>query len=334
MCDVGELQAEHASAAQCCRVPGPPHAGILREIPSVRGLTRLLDEGAMRSDRRVGTGHATGERELRDRIRVCAIQRTAILVVPLTLAVAASACGSSTPPLTTPSDAASLGHSPTPSTFALPQGCTDAVPCVVTAGHYTLSEVGVVPGLSLTVPSAGWRSTEQDQGELNLIPSDRPNDRLFVWDDLNAVKSTGAGHGTTVLSHVGTTAQALISWITTNPDLLVVSTPAPATIGAGIASTSLVVGVSQTAQYGDPACPTNPRCADLFTNRAYWGTNSYGIGGPEVVHLYFIPITLTGASQTLFVALDAADTTDLAHLAAEAAPILDTIHLPAGALAG
>jgi hypothetical protein len=94
---------------------------------------------------------------------------------------------------------------------------------MVSAGHYTLSEVGVVPGLSLTVPSAGWRSTEQ------LV--------RHRWKD-------------------------------------------------------------------------------------------------EVVRLYLAPIKVAGQSQTLLVALDAADDADLAHLAAEVAPIVDSIQLPAGAVAG
>ena len=43
-----------------------------------------------------------------------------------------------------------------------------------------------------------------------------------------AIKSTGLGHGT-ILKNVGTTPDALLARLTSNPDFLLVSKPAPAT---------------------------------------------------------------------------------------------------------
>jgi hypothetical protein len=247
-----------------------------------------------------------------------AIRRQGILMV----ALAASACGGS---VRTSTNQASLGS---PSPRALPSGCTDMAPCSLLAGPYvSFGDQSFVAGLTFALPAPGWRSTELDRQEVNLIPPDRPNDRLFLWTDLVAVKSTGPGHGGTVLNTVGKTANALVAWLTSNPDFRVIASPAPATIGVGIMMTTLVVGVSSTAQYGDSSCPANPRCADLFT-KPEW-TVPYGIGGDEEARLY-----IAGVAHTFFVVLDATNDADLAHLASEAAPIINSLRLPAGVVSG
>lgn len=221
-----------------------------------------------------------------------------------------------------------------PSGSSLPTDCGDANPCTIAAGTYVLGDAAVIPGLTLTVPSNGWQTASggADQGAFDLVPPGRPNDRIYLWKDLVAVKSTGADHGT-VLATVGTTAHALVSWMSSNPALLIVARPAPVTIGGGIRATSLVVGAAPAAHYGDSRCPGNPRCADLFTNRAFWGKDFFGVSGTEEVRLYLAAITVGGQPQTIFVALDATDDADLAGLTAAAAPILDSLHLPAGAVA-
>ena len=201
-----------------------------------------------------------------------------------------------------------------------------------------MGDHAAIPGLALTVPPGGWQTISggADAGAFDLVPPGRPNDRLFFWDDLVAVKSTGSGHGTTVLTDVGTTPDALVSWMSSNHDVAVVTQPAAVTIGSGIKSTSVVVQASSTAQYGDPSCPSNPRCADLFTNRALWGKNDYfGVAGNEEVHLYLAAIHILGQPQTVFVALDAPDgDADRAALETAAASIIASIHLPASAVAG
>jgi len=183
-------------------------------------------------------------------------------------------------------------------------GCSESAPCHhFRKGRYRLGVGSVLPGLRLTLPR-GWGSRENDQGELNLIPHGLPEASLFVWVDLVAVKSTGPGHGTTVLQNVGKTPAALVSWLTTNPDFLVVSPPRPTKIARRIHATTLTLGVSTSAEYGDPGCPYNPRCADFFTSDL-WGTNSYGIGGDEEVQLSLASIKRHGHRHTLFVGLDA-----------------------------
>jgi hypothetical protein len=223
----------------------------------------------------------------------------------LMTAVTACACGGSTVS-STPS--ATGSGSPAPSTTSptstLPTDCTDTSPCTIRAGTYVLGDHAVILGLTLTVPAGGWQTPAggADPGAFDLIPPDRPNDRIFFFDDLVAVKSTGAGHGTTVLTNVVTTPDALVSWMTTNRDLLVVAQPAPAIIGSGIKTTSLVVETSPSAQYGDPSCTSNPRCADLFTNPAFWGKNEFfGVMGNEEMRLYLAAIHVLGQPQTVFV---------------------------------
>jgi hypothetical protein len=185
----------------------------------------------------------------------------------------------------------------------------------------------------VTLP-AGWSSTENTPGELSLVPPRQPNDALKVWLDMVAVKNSGAGHGTTILKNVGRTPSALVSWLTHDTDFLIVSKPAPVIIGHGTKMTSLALGVSRSANYGDPGCPANPRCADLFTN-SYWGSsNFYGIGGNGQVRLYLGTIQISGHPHTFFIALDAGDHADLTRLAQAAKPVIGSVRLPTGTASG
>jgi len=185
----------------------------------------------------------------------------------------------------------------------LPAGCSPNHRCHFAEGAYRLGSGTVLPGLQFTLPG-GWSSGENDQGELNLHPPGHPHATLFVWMDLLAVKSTGPGHGTTVLTNVGVTPNALVHWLTKNHALHVVSRPRPTKIAVRIPATTLTIGVSKSAHYGDPHCPANPRCADLFTS-GLWGQNSYGIGGAEEAQLSLAKIKQNGGQHTLFVGLDA-----------------------------
>ena len=249
------------------------------------------------------------------------------LVLALLMAACQSGGGSQS---TNPSGASPSSKpvsSPTESVF--PSGCRDNAPCKFAAGQYRIGPSGVIPGLQLTLP-AGWSSIESDQGELNLVPPGQPDDRLFFWAGMVAVKSTGTGHGTTILKNVGKSPKTLIDWLTHNRDFLVVASPSRSTIG-GIPVQALTVGVSRSAQYGDPECPANPRCADLFTNPTHWGTNFYGIGGEEEASLYLGTIHTSSGPQTMIVALDGPNHADLGRLSTAARPIIESIRLPAAA---
>ncbi|MEO5705248.1 MAG: hypothetical protein ABIZ52_04550 [Candidatus Limnocylindrales bacterium] len=75
------------------------------------------------------------------------------------------------------------------------------------------------------------------------------------------------------------------------PDFTVREQPEPTTI-AGKSGTVLAVGVSETADYGDPGCPSNPRCGDILKDPAHWGPNFFGIGGDESLRLFVTTVHL------------------------------------------
>jgi hypothetical protein len=249
----------------------------------------------------------------------------------LLMMVALAACQGSGAGTASPaaSRSGTPSHTARPAVRTLAAGCTHNRPCMnITAGAYRLGSGTLLPGLELTLP-AGWSSTGTIPTQLNLMPPGQPDDFVDFWLDMVAVKSTGPGHGATILTNVGTTPSALLAWLTRNPDFLIVSRPAPATIGQDIKMTSLVVGVSRSANYGDPACPSNPRCADLFTHRKW--SDSYGIGGDEQIRLYLGTLQISGSPHTFMVVLDATDHADLLRLENAAKPILGSVRLPPGA---
>jgi hypothetical protein len=188
----------------------------------------------------------------------------------------------------------------------------------------------VLPGLGVTAPS-GWSTTENTPSELNLVPPRPPNVALKFWLDMVTVKSSGPGRGTTVLKNVGGTSDALIAWLTHDHDFFIVSKPARVVFGRGITMIAFTVGVSCCANYGDPGCPANPRCADLFTS-SYWGSRaSYGIGGNGEVCLYLGTIEISGKHHTFLVAVDAGNRADLLRLENAATSILKSVRLPTAA---
>jgi len=208
--------------------------------------------------------------------------------------------------------------------------CSDTSPCPLHAGTYHLGPATVLPGLQFTLPSGGWSSAENSGGELKVIPPGHPEEWLFVWMDLVAVKSSGQGHGTP-LRGVGRTPAKLIAWMVRNPDFQILSRPTPSTLVRGIRMTTLALGISKTARYGEPDCPANPRCADIVKDAKYWGPDDfYGIGYPEEARFYIGAIRVGGAQRTLFVALDAEDHGRLVRLTAAAKSIIASLRLPAG----
>lgn len=88
--------------------------------------------------------------------------------------------------------------------------------------------------------------------------------------------------------------------------------------------------MSRSARYGDRECPSNPRCAAIFTNPTYWGTSFYAIGAPEQTQLYVGAIRRGGATHNFFVALDAEGPKQLRRLAVIARPIIASLRLPNG----
>ncbi len=113
------------------------------------------------------------------------------------------------------------------------------------------------------------------------------------------------------------------------------SDPESTTIGTGIAATTLLVGVSETAKKADP-CPVEV-CVGVFTAEG-WPTDGYGyaIGrqpDPLYLRMYFADILTGSVPHTLVVALDAGDAAHLPAFEAFADAVLDSLHLPPGTTA-
>ena len=109
---------------------------------------------------------------------------------------------------------------------------------------------------------------------------------------------------------------------------MVVTPPKAAKIAKRIPAKTLTMGVSASANYGDPGCPPNPRCADFFTKPSCWGSNSYGIGYPEEVQLSLAAIKRGTHKHTLIVALDATSPSDMAVLRKATHSVIASFWLP------
>jgi hypothetical protein len=217
---------------------------------------------------------------------------------------------------------------------AMPGSCSGDSPTQVSPGTYQLDGGTVLPGLTVTVPP-GWTCTEDSPGQFSMSPPGNPNEAMQFWVDMVAVKSSGAGHGDTILKSVGRTPSALVSWLVHNRDFAIGSRPRSVTVGQRIPMTSLVVGVSPSVHYGDHCPAAHNRCADMFVNPRTWSSgNWYGMGGRTEDRLYIGTIRMHGRTHSFFIDLDAADQAHLRRLETAAQPILGSLTLPTGTVAG
>lgn len=259
---------------------------------------------------------------------------SAMLVVILL----AGACGSGrAPEASRTPEPASSSVTATPATASsgpsastaneLTRWCSDSSPCVLTAGTWVTAGVyAFIRGMAVTVPG-GWSSFAANWGEFKLVPSDHPDDAIFMWLDAAAIESNG--ETPKVLSGVPRTPEGLTASFRKNPDL-VVSTPTETTIAGDVPALTYVIGVSPSAAYTSRGCPSYPTCANLLGDPAH-GTpgDSYSIGAPEVVRLYLATIGTAPDRHMLVISIDATDLAELERLTAVADPIIASIRLPA-----
>jgi hypothetical protein len=164
---------------------------------------------------------------------------------------------------------------------------------------------------------------------MGLHPADRPNDAILLWKDMAAVVTNNRSQSVgQVLPGVGRTAAALVKWLTTTKDFAIVAKPRDVTIGAGIRGTQLTLRTSSTADYAWDDCPDNPHCAAILTDPAHWGGNNFAIGGAEAARIFVATVSYPTGDHTFFVTLDAPNLDELARLASEAKPIMDSLQLP------
>lgn len=262
--------------------------------------------------------------------------------LPMILLLGLVVAGCSTGPQEAPSSAspptitatptsapvATAPATPQPSSEAALMVCRDGQHCDAEPGTFVTDADGFFPGLQMTVP-AGWFFSEQDSGELTLHPLDDPDKTVALNKDVRVVSSTReTGPYNDILKDVGPTADAFVQWFTHNDAFTVVEEPKSATI-AGTTGTVFTLAVSEVANYGDPDCPSDPQCADLWTDPAHWGDNTFGIGGPTPIRLYVADVPYGNATHLFAIAWDGGPASELDAWVARTMPILNSIRPPA-----
>jgi hypothetical protein len=269
--------------------------------------------------------------------------KRALIPFLLLLALVFTGCGSGEPgPSSAATGSGSGGPSAsagapatTSSPSAAPSGPTElpvqheGTSIEIDPGTYiTAKPDGFFPGLTLTIPP-GWFATEADSGEINLHPVDRKDDGILLWKDLvPVVPNNRSGKAGQPLKGVGTTADALVKWLTSTSDFAILAKPKTVTIGDGVKGKQLTLTTSKHANFADKGCPANPRCAAIFTDPDHWFGEFYAIGGNEVSRIFVTTLHYPEGDHTFFVTLDAPSAHDLAPFASEAQPIIDSLRLP------
>ena len=253
------------------------------------------------------------------------------LLLALLLAGCAPAQPASAPSVTptaaSPTSAvATVLATPEPTRIPSLPVCHEWNPCDAVPGTFVTDRDGFFPGLQITLP-AGWWFTEQDSGELSLRPDDAPG-KVALFKDVRIVAPNHeAGPANEVLESVPGTAEGFVEWFTSNESFTVLEPPKAASI-AGTSGTVLVFGVSEAADFADPDCPSNPQCADFFTDPAHWGPNVFGIGGPTPIQLYVANVSYADGDHLFAIAWDGGTASELPAFVERTMPIVDSIRLP------
>lgn len=185
---------------------------------------------------------------------------------------------------------------------------------------------GFFPGLTLSV-SDEWMLGENDAGEFRLHQKDHPDNILFIWKDMAAVVTNNREQNLGQRRFdIGTTAEELTTYLTTSDDFVLLTQPENVTVGT-VEGTQFTFQVSDTADFDEPDCPFNPKCADILTHPLYW-EGAWGIGGDETVRMFIATVSYPEGDHTFFIVLDAPNQQDLAELAAAAEPVIQSLKLP------
>jgi hypothetical protein len=214
-----------------------------------------------------------------------------------------------------------LVKSTLPGVIPLRVGC---VPCILAAGTYATSgPAAFLRGLQVTVPS-GWFSDEQDAGEFNLHPVGQPDDSIFFWEDLSATADDQAG---TSLVGVSGSATGLVSWLTSNADLIV-SKPRSAMIGQ-VPAVMVDVQVSNTAKTPKNSdCHADP-CVWFLRDMKHWD-HPFSIARGDIARFYFGTIGQASDPHVFAVEIEGRgfDAPALDAFTQRARPILDSVVIP------
>ena len=205
--------------------------------------------------------------------------------------------------------------------------CHEGNPCDAVPGTFVTSLDGFFPGLQITLP-AGWFFGEQDAGELAPRPADDPAKGMALFKDVRIVAPNHvAGPANEVVESIPGTAEAFVEWFSSNESFTMVEPPMAASI-AGTTGTVLRIAVSEAADFADPGCPSNPRCADFFTDPVHWGPNVFGIGGPTPIQLYVATVSYEDGDHLFAIAWDGGTASELPAFVERTMPILNSVRLP------
>ena len=204
-------------------------------------------------------------------------------------------------------------------------GCSRDAPCKLEAGTYeTSGQWAFLRGLRVTLP-AGWFSDEQDAGEFNLHPVEEPDSGVVFWKDLSATANDPAG---TPVAGVSGTAASLVSWLRSNPDLIVTE-PRPTMIGR-LAAVTVDIQVSSKAKSVGSDCPVKP-CVGFMRDVNHWD-GPYSLFRGEILRTAFATIGPSSDLHTFVVGIHApgfppyGDKLDA--ITERVGPILDSVVVP------
>jgi hypothetical protein len=275
--------------------------------------------------------------------RVGFVGRVEVIVAMLFL-VASQACGGDpTPPPPAPAASTSPSPAPAASTSPLPavEGCVPACgaggrldPIELPAGDYRTE--GFFGGQMTVTFGPGWTSPEDSSGEFAAVPPHAAGAVLF-WLDVYPVERFERVEG------VPMTADGVISWLRSNPDLDV-SAPVGGTIGtlpARIVDVRLADGATNETIADSLAaglsredirfCRRDGRVCSFFLGFPQWSDpQAWGIGVREELQRFYFSNVTYGGTQHLFVSVVYADPAKDQQVMLEAGQrVIDTVQVPA-----
>lgn len=195
-----------------------------------------------------------------------------------------------------------------------------ASPCGASCPPGPFTTKHLTPALTITLPDGGWHIGEDGPGELKL---DRVSDPL---QELKFLAPPTPVRGGEPVTGVDPTPEGLVTWLRSNPDL-VVTAPASLVIAGRIEARWVDVSVAPTAKNDDPQCPDLP-CVLFFKFDADMYHFDFALANHQTVRLLFAPVvTKFGDARTLLIIVDPGTPDRFDALWALTAPMLDSLKI-------
>jgi hypothetical protein len=144
---------------------------------------------------------------------------------------------------------------------------------------------------------------------------------VIVWKD---IYPTVPKHGLDRVAGIGSTSQALLTWLRADPNLIV-SKSKSTTIGSSLPAIAVDISLASNAVNDDPLCPA--RACVNFLGWPSWG-EPYGIAGDAVTRFYMADTRLGTEPHLVVAAIEATSAPVLNAQLSEAQAIIASIQLP------